>query len=522
MTATNHNPLSAVLLSLLIAALMTFSACGGSSSPKSTPAAPPPAQAAPTVAKANADQNAFLSEAYSYDAAQVGTTFRDVNNDVLTYTVAFAGETHGLSAAGAVISGTPDSIGTLKVTITADDKKGGTASDSFDISIGNRPVLAKPNSRQTARVAVPFSYDASQDGESFTDADGDSLSYTTTLQPGLGLSASGALISGTPSLTGTVMATITADDGKDGTASDSFEIVVQPRPVEQILITQAAGVVNVFVKGSVGPSDKYLRYRFERFDTPSRRAKGWGWRHLHEAAIDQGGNFTLGNKLLNGGENFLAIREVGKSDFMGGSLHGDSIDNSFIMKVDGVERALDGTTVYRATTVEFVQNTTLYEVDVAQSVQTAQVDITFKIEHGLSTLNNRVAFLRPIELSSTFMAMLSAERRLSDAGSLLLTGTGAYSPNFTPFNISNAGHGASRSGGPEEIRLSGPSGYNYSLKMVAGWDNPRRRSYISDDAGYNKLYFSPIGLYHSNGPGLQLPAGEVIEITAEYRLDTTN
>ena len=94
------------------------------------------------------------------------------------------------------------------------------------------PVVASANATQAATVGVAFQYDATKAGTAFTDADGDTLTYRTTIAPaGSGLAATGATISGTPTTAGAYAVTVTADDGHGGTASNSFSITVQAAPL---------------------------------------------------------------------------------------------------------------------------------------------------------------------------------------------------------------------------------------------------------------------------------------------------
>lgn len=87
------------------------------------------------------------------------------------------------------------------------------------------PRLAEASADQAAAVGWDFSYDAAQGGAAFTDADGDALSYSISFSPEAnGLSASGAAITGVPRAVMTITATVTASDGRGGTASDSFAI----------------------------------------------------------------------------------------------------------------------------------------------------------------------------------------------------------------------------------------------------------------------------------------------------------
>ena len=94
-------------------------------------------------------------------------------------------------------------------------------------SVNIAPVVASPNANQTALIGTAFEYDATQNGATFSDADGDALSYTVSFESAAnGLTASGGIISGTPSQTGRLTLIITADDGNGGEVSDEFDIVI--------------------------------------------------------------------------------------------------------------------------------------------------------------------------------------------------------------------------------------------------------------------------------------------------------
>ncbi|WP_203291993.1 cytochrome c peroxidase [Maricaulis parjimensis] len=110
---------------------------------------------------------------------------------------------------------------------------GGGGSSNTDTGGGmtqqpnSAPVVNLANLDQAAEVGEAFTYDASQNGATFTDPDGDALSYAVTLTPnGSGLAAQGSVISGTPTAAFDVTATITASDPSGATASDSFTIFV--------------------------------------------------------------------------------------------------------------------------------------------------------------------------------------------------------------------------------------------------------------------------------------------------------
>lgn len=89
------------------------------------------------------------------------------------------------------------------------------------------PVVSNANSDQDAVIGADFTYDATQNGATFSDADGDALTYNVTYSPNAnGLSDDNGVLSGTPTQSGTFTITITANDGNGGQVSDSFDITV--------------------------------------------------------------------------------------------------------------------------------------------------------------------------------------------------------------------------------------------------------------------------------------------------------
>ncbi|MFM1959004.1 MAG: hypothetical protein RL588_521 [Pseudomonadota bacterium] len=91
------------------------------------------------------------------------------------------------------------------------------------------PVVARPNDNRAATVGSAFSTDASQGGATFSDPDGDPLTYSVSLSAAnLGLSVTGTTISGTPHTAGAVSVTVTATDGRGGSAVNAFNIVISP------------------------------------------------------------------------------------------------------------------------------------------------------------------------------------------------------------------------------------------------------------------------------------------------------
>lgn len=94
----------------------------------------------------------------------------------------------------------------------------------------NRPPAAlRAIPDVAATVGIPLRLDMSQGGANFSDPDGDALTYAVSLSSSdLGLSAAGAVIGGRPHTAGTLTAILTASDGRGGSASTTFRIVISP------------------------------------------------------------------------------------------------------------------------------------------------------------------------------------------------------------------------------------------------------------------------------------------------------
>ncbi|WP_412545690.1 cytochrome c peroxidase [Maricaulis sp. MIT060901] len=91
------------------------------------------------------------------------------------------------------------------------------------------PTVANANLDQAATIGEEFIYDPTQGGTTFSDPDGDTLSYDVTLAPAnTGVDVQGTNIAGTPDREVNVTATITASDPMGLTASDQFTIFIQP------------------------------------------------------------------------------------------------------------------------------------------------------------------------------------------------------------------------------------------------------------------------------------------------------
>ena len=211
---------------------------------------------APTLATAIANQTATEDSPFSFTFSS--DTFQDVDaGDSLTYTasledgselpgwLSFDAETHNFS-------GTPtnDNVGNINVKVSATDNDGETAPDTFEVTVENvndAPTLVTAIANQIATEDSPFSFTFSSD--TFQDVDeGDSLTYTATLEDGselpgwLSFDAETHNFSGTPTNdnVGSLNIKVSATDNDGEAVNDTFEVTVENVNDAPTLVTAIA------------------------------------------------------------------------------------------------------------------------------------------------------------------------------------------------------------------------------------------------------------------------------------------
>ena len=138
-----------------------------------------------------------------------------------------------------LISGTPASVGTSSISVTATNA-GGTGSAPVDITIQPPAPVITSASTASGAVGAAFSYQITASNSPT------SYGVTGTLPAGLSLNASTGEISGTPSATGTSSVTIGATNA-GGTATAALSITIaQPAPVITSPTTASGGVGSAF------------------------------------------------------------------------------------------------------------------------------------------------------------------------------------------------------------------------------------------------------------------------------------
>ena len=203
----------------------------------------------PPVADAGPDQ---LVTVAAGDAAMVtldGSGSSDPDGDPIIFTW-----TNSFGTAMGVMPTVPLAAGVHVITLTVDDGKGGTDTDTVEITVNQAPVAdAGPN--QVIQVPVGGTADVMLDGSGSSDPDGDPLTFTWTNSFGtvMGVMPTVMLAPGVHTIT------LTIDDGNGGTDSDTVEITVNQPPTADAgtdqLVTVAPGDTAMVTLDGSGSSD---------------------------------------------------------------------------------------------------------------------------------------------------------------------------------------------------------------------------------------------------------------------------
>ena len=199
-----------------------------------------------------------LTVAGGAQTIDLSSSFSDADGDTLSFTMAHLAQ-EGLSASlsGSTLTVTPSSVTIAKISVTASDGKASTTA-SFWATVNNS---APTGSLSDVTLTVGGGAQTIDLSSSFSDADGDSLSYgvTSSNHRHVTASVSGSTLTLTPvAKGGTSKIHVAADDGEIALAVQFTATVNNSRPqgsLSNVTLTVAGGAQTIDLSSSFSDPD---------------------------------------------------------------------------------------------------------------------------------------------------------------------------------------------------------------------------------------------------------------------------
>lgn len=237
----------------------------------------------------------------------------------------------------------------------------------------------------------------------------------------------------------------------------------------------------------------FVRYRFGHVVDTDINADNW--RIVGAFACDDDLNDRF--QIASNGEWEMAIKIDGRSDFIGGNLHGDEVVNAIHLFVDGAKKTIEElSTITEFETFRIVESTQMYDPnDNATKVATHGKEYTFT-ENGLN-LKQSVNWQTKQNITTSYMTMLPIFRGNDNYSALQISDRVYTDVDFVEYDVSVPGNYPGFAW-KKDVRsatiYSDKSGVCATVEIIrapdadgGGWFQ------VSSAASYNKLYFACAG-----------------------------
>lgn len=237
----------------------------------------------------------------------------------------------------------------------------------------------------------------------------------------------------------------------------------------------------------------FVKYRFGHVVDTDINADNW----RIVGAFSCGDDLNERFQIASNGEWEMAIKIEGRSDFIGGNLHGDEVVNVIHLFVDGAKKTIeDLSEITEFETFRIVENTQMYDPnDNATKVATHGKEYTFTA-NGLN-LKQSVNWQTKQNIITSYMAMLPIYRGNDNYSDLQISDRVYTDVDFVEYDVSVPGNypGFAWKKDVRNVTIySDKSGVCASVEILktpdtvgGGWFQ------VSSAASYNKLYFTCAG-----------------------------
>ena len=245
--------------------------------------------------------------------------------------------------------------------------------------------------------------------------------------------------------------------------------------------------LQIFVPNSTG----YVLYRFYHFVNANDNCDVW---RLY-AILPVNDSFSIGSAFTVPGEFEMAVRLEGRPDFSGGSTHGDEIDTSFTLLVNGKPRNPNEFTNTRTPcdSIKIIRTSNVYDPN-DHTTLIAEHGVEYAFGDKRMTLSQSLKWLVEEELNNCFLSMFTPSKNYIDRAVANSDFKTIELPTSTtaPGDYSIVKHNAT-----SVVMWDTQESFNADISII---DYPTGLSggdliSISDNSGldYNKLYFKVCG-----------------------------
>lgn len=264
----------------------------------------------------------------------------------------------------------------------------------------------------------------------------------------------------------------------------------------------------------------YLEYSFIKVDDADINALGWRLRNLYLTKT----NKTQVEMLCTTGEWEMALQIAGRSDFIGLGNHGDEIQTSFKLFIDGAEvLETDTFTDKEWSKAQLVTTLAMYDPNDHTTIvgYHTRIDTVDAVSRKV-TIQNKVEFVQNLSLSFSYLFMCPIMRTYNgkqitdtfiDDKDYVLTDC-----STTTFNPTSENNGVGRyKEGVTEYDFWGAdykiNGYAKIIRRILP-SGVAPISYVSSADAYNKIYLSACGYSTS------VASGDIWIMETEFYLDS--
>ncbi|MBQ7898063.1 MAG: hypothetical protein IJ323_06535 [Clostridia bacterium] len=249
--------------------------------------------------------------------------------------------------------------------------------------------------------------------------------------------------------------------------------------------------------------DGYIDHTFVRTVSTDRNADVW--RISRAYAVDD----SLENPIqltVDNAEWDMALKIVGRSDFIGGWMHGDEIYENIKFIIDGEEKDVTSLTEkisFEAMTI--IENSTGYDPS-DSSVAAFKHYKEFTVSHAGIRLDQKVEWLNDYDVEYSYLAMMPPKKEYTDS----------YYTNLdtVPKTIDYTNGQINESGATSVTVFGKESGYYFTMTVNEYDTYIKPLMSIADNGGgpYNKMYFG----FVNKG---SVVTGDVWETFTQYKID---